>query len=233
MCGVSWAALATLAVHAQTNILFFGNSFTYYNALPAIVSQLIVAAGAPAANVRAQTSGGWTLDKHIALCTSQGTNGVVYTGLAPGAAWDFIVVQEYSTKPTRIGNPTDFRADVLVLQGLVRAHSSNVIAVLYETWARPDICPPYGTSFPSVQEMQNDLLTNYTLAAGDIGAAVSTAALARLAGVGEAFRTAGWELSLYHTDRYHPSPRGSLLAGMQARCNPPTVLPFVSTLSIT
>jgi len=204
----------TLTAAAQTNIVFFGNSFTYYNALPTIVSQLIESAGAPTANVRAQTSGGWTLDNHITLCTSQGTNGIIHTGLAPGADWDYAVIQEYSTKPTRIGNPADFRADAVALQSLVRARSSNVIAVLYQTWARPDLCPPYGTSFPSLQEMQNDLLTNYTLAVHDLGSAAGSGALARFAGVGEAFRTADWPLNLYDTDRYHPSKRGSLLAGM-------------------
>jgi len=201
------------AVAAPTNVLFYGNSFTQYNNVTGTVGNIAVAAGHARPIIKGLLTGGQTLDYFISAMLSAGSSSVIYTGIQPGTNWDFVVMQEYSTKPTSIGNPADFRADAVQLAGLVRARSPQVCATLYMTWARPDLCPPYGSSFPSLAEMQAQLRTNYWLAYRDLGTATPTAPRA-VAPVGDAFELGNWALTLYAADRYHAGPRGSLLAAM-------------------
>ncbi len=207
------AALLAGPAAAQTNILFYGNSFTQYNNVTGTVGNIAVAAGHARPIIKGLLTGGKTLDYFINAMISAGSSSVIYTGIQPGTNWDFVVMQEYSTKPTSIGNPTDFRADAVQLAGLVRARSPQVCATLYMTWARPDLCPPYGSTFPSLAEMQAQLRTNYWLAYSDLGTANPTAPRA-VAPVGDAFELGNWALTLYAADRYHAGPRGSLLAAM-------------------
>lgn len=209
--GVSLLAAASAA--ARTNILFVGNSFTRYNNVTGTVANIAAAAGFPKPHTAGRIVDGTTLNQHLVNLQSAGTASVIYTGLPAGHDWQFVVMQEYSTKPTSIGDPPGFRADALALKNLVRARSSNVCATLFETWARPDLCPPYGASFPSLAEMQAQLRTNYWLALTGI-ATNGTGAPTRFAPVGDGFEKAGFDLALYAGDRYHASPRGSLLEAM-------------------
>jgi hypothetical protein len=207
------------------NILFFGNSFTIGNGpaangpVPTIVKNIAAAAGRPAPNVYSQMNGGWTLDNHITKINSDGASDVIRSSLPAGMTWDFAVMQEYSTKPTTHtadGNAADFRADALALFGKVRAHSPAATGVLFETWARG-----YGHAFYTsapVQfpggpaQMQQQLRTNYGLAAGDLNAA-NGAGSVRVAPVGDAFEQGNFS-NLHNSDIYHANNRGSLLAGM-------------------
>lgn len=198
---------------ARTNILFYGNSFTRYNNVTGTVANIAAAAGFPKPHTAGRIVDGNTLNQHLGAMQSAGSNSVIYTSIPANQHWHFVVMQEYSTKPTSIGDPPGFRADALALQSLVRARSSNVIATLLETWARPDLCPPYGSSFPSLTEMQSQLRTNYWLAYTGI-ATNSGGAATRFAPVGDGFEKAGFDLGLYAADKYHAGPRGSLLEAM-------------------
>ncbi len=205
--------LAAAGAQARTNILFYGNSFTRYNNVTGTVANIAAAAGFQKPHAAGRVMDGNTLNQHLAAMTSAGTASVIYTAIQPGDNWHFVVMQEYSTKPTSIGDPPGFRADALGLDGAVRARSPHVCAVVLETWARPDLCPPYGASFPSLAEMQSQLRTNYWLALTGI-ATNGTGAPTRFAPVGDGFENAGFPLTLYAGDRYHSSPRGSLLEAM-------------------
>jgi hypothetical protein len=71
------------------NVLFLGNSYTYFNDLPAMVRNLASAAGL-SATTTSNTPGGQTLQGHTS--TSIGT---INSG-----NWDVVVLQEQSQKPS-------------------------------------------------------------------------------------------------------------------------------------
>ncbi len=204
--------VCAINIFAQKNILFFGNSFTRYNNVTGTVANIADAGGFDKPNIGGRLADGNTLAQHITAMVNDGTSSVIYTGIGSSDNWDFVVEQEYSTKPTSIGDPSAFRADALSLFNLVKARSENVTAVMFETWARPNLCPPYGSTFINLEDMQLQLFTNYSLAVTNIVDTSSSRAI--LAPVGNGFELAGFPLSIYASDKYHAGPKGSLLEAM-------------------
>jgi hypothetical protein len=152
----------TSPAHAGTtdgfNVLFFGNSYTISSinplvhtpsyggarGIPELVRQIAIAAGYDAPFVKNVFRLGRGYDHHV------DPNQVSLSGidepLLGEEAWDFVVMQGYSTRPTShpyMGNPAKHRANALKLFDEVRAGSTNhstqspnVVPVLYQTWAR-------------------------------------------------------------------------------------------------
>merc|ERR1719317_1917053 len=71
------------------NILFLGNSYTYFNDLPGMVSSLATAAGL-SASVKSVAPGGQTLGGHVSSSLGQITSG----------DWDVVVIQDQSQRPS-------------------------------------------------------------------------------------------------------------------------------------
>ena len=201
------------------NLLFFGNSFTAYNNLPALVSTIAALDGHAKPNVFAQATFGWTLTDQLNKLATDGSGNIIRS-LPAGAAWDDVIMQDLSTRPTSVrtppinGDAAAFRADAAALFKQVHDQSPGVHDVLLETWARGADSPFYPGSYSGSATMQSELLTNYTLAAGDANQAFG-AGTAIVAPAGEAWKARGWARELYDgSDEYHPSPKGSLLAAL-------------------
>ena len=202
------------------NLLFFGNSFTLYNNLPSIVSQIAVAEGHVQPNVYAQATFGWTLTDHLNKIAADGSNNIIVHSLPAGATWDDVVMQDLSTRPASVtaapvnGNAAAFRADAAALFNAVHRQSPNVKDVLFETWARGADSLFYPGSYPNPSAMQNDVFAQYNGAAWDANHAFGPNT-AILANAGEAWRANNFAPSLYDgPDEYHPSQRGSVLAAL-------------------
>lgn len=163
-----------------TRILFIGNSYTYCNDLPAMVQSLAQSADR---DVEASqvTSGGKTLEWHW-------YNPGTLDALAR-SDWDFVVLQEQSTRP--VEEPEAMLSAAKRLQA--RAGSAKV--VLYHTWARQNI--------PEMQEGLND---SYFRVARELSCLVAPAGLAWQKALAE---NPDWVL---HTeDRSHPNTIGTYL----------------------
>ncbi|MES2570114.1 MAG: hypothetical protein V4710_08670, partial [Verrucomicrobiota bacterium] len=134
-----------------TSILFVGNSFTQsagnagqsYNStgiidangtgiggVPGIFKKLALEGGFPEVNVTIEAVGGETLAYHYA-------NKARVLG---GTAWDWVVLQEYSTRPLTSAsgdsngtNIPAFRNAVSSINNLVVATNSQAKLLLYET----------------------------------------------------------------------------------------------------
>lgn len=207
------------AADPALNILFYGNSFTSQVNVPWLVQEVAVAAGKPSPNVVNAAVFGQALSYHIA------SNTAVISGAGQSGKWDYVVLQEYSTKPTDIsglGNPTGFKNDAQTLYGLVKANSAKAKAVLFETWARNPNDAAELTSFYPTQtagksapyldaanKMQAELRQYYGEAQEQIGTAAAT-----LAPAGDAIQSLGFDSSLYNSDLYHESDKGGLLAAL-------------------
>ena len=206
------------------NLLFYGNSFTLgigsteaeaFGGVPEVVRQLATAAGFPPPRVESAAVSGQSLAWHLANNTGVIADPSDFAEV-PGFQWDAVILQEFSTRPTHIGDPAAFRADALALFGLVRSHSPGAQALLYETWARgPGHSfyfgdPPLFPGGPA--QMQQELRANYELARQDLAAAYGVDSTI-VASVGDAWEATGWA-NLHADDIYHANTRGTYLAGL-------------------
>ena len=202
------------ACTAPTNrglrIFFIGNSFTLGGPIPKLVGSLAASAGWPQPHIKYSAVGGYTLSKHRKLSAS--TSGVAAGG------WDFVVLQEYSTKPTdNLGNPTGFKQDATWFYDQAKAASPKGWVVLYETWARHKDHSYYPKSFTNPAQMQAQLRKHYQDAANNYipqHAKAKQKKHVKVAPAGDA-----WErhlgqpspLRLHASDNYHAGSRGAYL----------------------
>lgn len=210
------------AANPPKSLLFYGNSFTIgigsteaetFGGVPAVVKQLAVAAGYLEPYVENAAVSGQTLGWHLA-----NNIGPIYDPAnfpaVPGFQWDAVIMQEFSTEPTHIGNPASFRANARAMFIRLRNHSADVKGILFETWARGPGHAFYSDgSFPGgPAQMQQELRTNYELARQDL-AAIYGADSTVIARVGDAWEATGWD-NLHSTDIYHANTRGTYLTGL-------------------
>ncbi|MGD9632418.1 MAG: PEP-CTERM sorting domain-containing protein [Pirellulales bacterium] len=197
------------------DILWYGNSFTNATccgstrSVPNIFRDVAIAAGRPAPVNRNAAVDGQTLQYHLTNNTS-----VITTGIAPGGQWENVVLQDYSTWPTHIGNLPQHLTSSLALYQKVAMHSPNVVPVMYETWARgygDALYAGVNPSFPGgPTQMQQELRDGYHLSTDNINAAVG-APITKLAPAGDAWELANFPANFYGDGSYHASNRGSLL----------------------
>lgn len=197
------------------DILWYGNSFTNATccgssrSVPNIVMDIAVAAGHPAPrNVNASVDG-QTMQWHLTNNTARITNGI-----AAGENWENVVLQDYSTWPTHIGNLAQHLSSTLSMYQLVAARSPGAVPIMYETWARGPGHSVYAGANPSFPggpaQMQQELRDGYHLSTNNINNWAGTT-LAKYAPAGDAWQNAGFPLTLYASDIYHGQNRGSLL----------------------
>lgn len=113
------------------NVLFIGNSYTYYNEIQDIFAEIARAAGYTV-NATRITCGGWTLEKMADPTTEYGAQ--VEAALTGDVKYDFVVLQEQSQRPARDSEVASFYSAVRNLAGRIREAGAEPI--LYATWGR-------------------------------------------------------------------------------------------------
>lgn len=219
--GIAVAAIALFVApgaRAQQpyDILYYGNSFTLGQGssatVPSLVSDLAVAGGFPAPRSINASVGGQSWAWHL-----QFNSGPINSAIPAAENWDFAVLQDFSTMPTRLGNVAAHRSSGVALYQAIAARSPNVVPVLFETWARGFGHSFYAGANPSFPggppQMQAEVRNGYLLTQGDINAAHGSP-IARLAPVGDAWENAGFPANFYDTDIYHAANRGTLTAAL-------------------
>jgi hypothetical protein len=199
------------------DILFYGNSFTNATccgsskSVPTIVRDIAVAAGYPTPRVVNAAVDGQTLQWHL---TNASQLQKITTGIAAGEKWENVVLQDYSTWPTHIGNLPQHISSSLGLYQKVAAHSPNVVPVMYETWARGYGDSLYSGGSPSFPggptQMQQELRDGYNMSTDNINSVVGST-VAKLAPAGDAWELANFPANFYGDGTYHASNRGSAL----------------------
>lgn len=187
LCACASAAALPLvkSIEPPQDILFIGNSFTYYNnSLHNHVREMMRAGGKQVGRVRSVTISGARLASHTpALGPQLESNN-----------WDAVVLQ---------GNSTEAIDDRYVegFKSAVRDHSKAVQSagsrsVLFMTWARSD-----------APEQTKALNEAYTGIGNETGSLVVPVGLAF-----ERSRQQNGELALHVADRRHPTLAGTYLA---------------------
>lgn len=178
----------------RPRVLFIGNSYTFFNDLPALVANVTASVGQEW-ETGAQAIGGATVETHL---LDPGTA----TLLAEG--WDVVVLQGQSVEP--IFQTLVFEAAVVDFAALVEAESPGAQLLLFETWARGEGSEVLDQLMMTVEEMQQGLSEGYAGAAEAAGAEVVP--------VGQAWALALSEVPppMLHTgDLSHPNLTGSFL----------------------
>ncbi|TWT99987.1 hypothetical protein Pla108_09310 [Botrimarina colliarenosi] len=197
------------------DIIYFGNSFTNATccgssrSVPDVISDIAVAAGRPAPRNVNRSANGQSLAWHLANNTS-----AINTAIPAAEDWDFVVLQDFSTAPTHIGNLSQHLSNSLAMYQAVANRSADVVPVMYETWARGPGHSYYAGANPTFPggpaQMQQELRDGYQMSTANINAVVGSE-IARLAPVGDAWEESGFPLNYYAGDIYHAQNRGTLL----------------------
>jgi hypothetical protein len=165
------------------NVLFIGNSYTFVNDLPGLVSAL-AEAGGQKIKTDQETPGGCTLKRHV----EEGKAAK----LIAQELWDVVVLQEHSLGP--IKDPQQMQAYARQLDARIRARGAKT--VFYLTWARQNT--------PQTQATLNKA---YFAIARELHAEVAPVGMAWQRAL-----TADPKLELHQKDHSHPTPQGSYLA---------------------
>ncbi len=209
-------------VEQSLSLLFYGNSFTNgyqkgkgdVTPVPDLLSDIAVAAGHPAPTIVNKAVDG----KDLSYALSK------FSAASVDSSLDFVVFQEYSTKPTTInyqgrGDPAQFKADVAGLFAEINAIAPNALPVLYETWAQPPVAVtdlknyyPGLSATAASNKMQAELQKYYAQAASVLDQTAGDGAT-RIAGVGDAFQQAGWT-GLFSSDNHHANNAGYALSAL-------------------
>jgi len=223
---ISFITLASLciahlaALHAE-QVLFIGNSYTSggpdaplarHGGIPRLV-QIIALSKARNLSFIKLTPGGkdWGYD----------LKQPVTDAALRARPWDWVVLQDFSTQPTHIGNPGKFFEDGETFYRLIRESCPESKILLFETWAREKGHVVYtGVSTPKSfidpAQMTRELKRSYTSLYRRLET-LDTGNQLGLAPVGSAFalcQSKYPEIKLYWSDKHHPGVDGGYLAAL-------------------
>ncbi len=211
------SVLATNVAFGQAkDILWFGNSFTNATccggsrSVPETFRLIAIAAGETAPRNRNASFDGRSLQWHI-----DNNSSVITTGIPGTEKWEHVVLQDFSTMPTRLGSTAQHISSSVDLYQLVALHSPNVVPVMYETWARGFGHSYYAggaaATYPGgPSEMQAEIRSGYQQSTAAINAAVATD-IGKYAPVGDVWESTNFAANMYANDIYHANDRGTLL----------------------
>jgi hypothetical protein len=189
------------------NILFVGNSFTYYNNLPLMVQTLAQNAGVQI-NCDSRTRPGAALHDY-AIITGKNENDIGgwlrdnYKNQFEGQAWDCVVLQDQSLNPVK--DKEDMLRSSEKLCSEVFVHGESVF--FYQTWPYKVGSERYKNENYSYEDIYIGLKEAYSEAAKKLNGKVVP--------VGDGFYLAAKkypEVELYASDGAHPSATGTYLS---------------------
>ena len=187
------------------NVLFIGNSYTFYNNLPTMISSIANSMG-DFLNTEGSLVGGATLQNHA---NNNNTTDLIMMG-----DWDYIVLQEQSQYPSfpLWQVEQDVFPYASQLNDLVNQYNECGNTVFFMTWGRENGDQSNCQNWPPVctYEGMDDLLRErYMTMANDNNALVSP-----VGAVWRFIRESGYNIDLYSTDESHPSFLGSYVAAV-------------------
>ena len=172
-------------------ILMLGNSFTFTNHMPQMLSELT------GAEVVQHTRGGARLSEQL---TPNTRLGALTQAALQKEKWDYVVLQEMSHGP--ITAPGSFFSSVERLCRQIRANGA--VSILFATWAYQRGGAKLAAKGWDYDEMAQELSGAYHRAAQENNALI--------ADVGRRFYELSDTQELYAADGVHPSELGSRIA---------------------
>ena len=213
-------------------LLFVGNSYTFYNDLDQLVANLATSLpGAPVVTASRVAPGGYRLPQHEADAASTSTPLAAFLGTGPYPAWTYVILQDQSQIPgfpeTQQERIDSVAASVALAR---RATEHRATTLLFQTWGRRNGDSNNPDRFPDFLTMNTRLAEGYAQmeqairAAGfpvrrvPVGAAFATIREEELAAGRDPLDSASLFYRLYASDGSHPSLEGSYLAAVTFVC---------------
>ena len=184
------------------NILFIGNSYTYYNDMATAYFQKMAEACGYKVQVTTVTKGGHMLSKHADPADPYGEQVAAY--LSTPGTYDYVILQEQSVLP--VTDPVAFYGSVRNLAERIRAVGAK--PVLYATWGRKKGCEKLAEIGMTNESMTWSIMAAYASIGKKLDIPVVPVGLAFLDVNTNA------DIELYDPDMSHPSAYGSYLAAM-------------------
>ena len=213
-------------------LLFVGNSYTYYNDLDQLVASFATSIpGAPLVTASRVSSGGYRLPQHASDAATEGTPLASFLGAGPYPAWTFVVLQDQSQVPGfPESQPERIDSVAASVELARRATEHRATTLLFQTWGRRNGDSTNPDRFPDFVTMNNLLAEGYAQmeqairAAGypvrrvPVGAAFAAIREGDLAAGRDPLDSASLFFRLYAADGSHPSLEGSYLAATTFVC---------------
>ncbi len=194
---------STSVFSQKKNVLFIGNSYSYFNDMPRMTSKMASSAG-DSLYVESHLVGGWSLKLHAGNNT---TKNKVKKGI-----WDFVVLQEYSRTPSY----PQYLVDSLMkpyahfFDSLIQSENPCAQTMFYMTWGRKNgnsVDCPYFPEVCTYASMDSLTKLRYEQVANE-----NNALLAPVGAVWNYIRKNHPQIELYTSDGSHPSLAGSYAA---------------------
>jgi len=222
----------TLFGQQTKRVLFLGNSYTYVNNLPQLLTDMAGSTGKTLI-FDIHAPGGYYLGEHL-------TNPTSLAKIA-GGDWDHVVLQDQSMA---LAYPSTYMNGIpysVKLDSIIKVHNPCAQTMFYSTWGRkpgdtylctPPECPVDTWITRTYYEMDSTITSHYKVFADSVKAAMTP--------VGAAWRYIRQNyptIELFQSDDSHPSLAGSYAA---ACCfyatlfrSDPTFITFNPGLSVT
>ena len=193
----------TILLSQSLDVLFIGNSYTYANNMPQMVSEIALSFG-DTLNFESSTPGGATFNVH-----STNINTLNKISQKP---WDYVVLQaqsqEPSFSPNQVANDVFPYAQILI--DSIESNSTCTEPIFFMTWGRkygdqqncqfyPPICTYLGMQ-QRLRESYLDMTFNHSATCSPVGICWKESI------------TQDSTLNLFSPDNSHPSIHGSYLA---------------------
>ena len=206
---------------AENKVLFIGNSFTFgqggTTSVAEIFDRLAIAGGQDDPSTEMRAVGGQSYRFHENDATSREA--------IESKPWTHVIIQNYSTEPTHIGNPENHINSGTLLYKRIIENNPSTNVILYQTWSRAAKNPMINgtstdTTFSTTAEMQSEIRAGYLNLRDSLNAAHPGNPPVVIAPVGDAWQNAGGFLAESHTDfadlhagdDYHGNDNGYFLS---------------------
>lgn len=215
-------------------LLFVGNSYTYYNDLDQLVANFATSLpGAPVVTANRVAFGGYRLPQHEVDAATAGSPLSAYLGSGAGGypAWTYVILQDQSQIPGFPETQQERIDSVAASVALAaRATEHQAMTLLFQTWGRRDGDATNPGRFPDFVTMNNLLAEGYAQmeqairAAGNnvrrvpVGAAFAAIREGDIALGKDPLDPTSLFYRLYAADGSHPSLEGSYLAAVTFVC---------------
>lgn len=226
LLGTARSAQAQQRGSDTLRVLFIGNSYTYFNALPNMLANMAASVGQKLIH-DASTPGGYSLMQHTTNATT--------LQLIQRGNWDYVVLQDQSQWPSMPEADVEFYVYPAArkLDSIIHIYNPCAKTVFYMTWGRKNGDAGNCSFWPPVctyKGMDDLLQQRYTKMAQD-----NKAIIAPVAKVWRQIREKASYIDLYSPDESHPSAAGTYAAACAFYSvlfeNTPMSSRFNSTLS--
>lgn len=197
-----FSVICCFAGGAQScKVLFIGNSYTYVNSLPDLISSMYAASGDDF-DYEMSAPGGCTFQQHCTVSLPYIQQG----------GWDYVVLQEQSQLPSFPEEQFMHESYPFAAQlcSLIRQYNPDAHILFYMTWGRKNGDAQNCVYFPPLctyEGMDSMLYDRYMLMMTDNQTCVSP-----VGAVWHHIREHYPEMELYQSDESHPSYFGSYVA---------------------